>query len=51
MRGHVVLIDDAREFHESARSGYPGLEVVVGAARQYGYTASEKHDIFFLMPE
>jgi stress-induced morphogen len=51
VRGHVVLIDDAREFHDSARSGYPGPEVIVGAARQYGYLTSEKHDIFFLMPE
>ena len=51
VRGHVVLIDDAREFHDSTRSGYPGPEVVVGAARQYGYKMSEKHDIFFLVPE
>lgn len=51
VRGHVVLIDDAREFHNSARSGYPGPEVITDAVRQYGYTMSEKHDIFFLMPE
>lgn len=50
VRGHVVLIDDAREFHDSARSGYPGPEVVASAARQHGYVMSERHDIFFLMP-
>ena len=51
VRGHVVLIDDAREFHDSTRSGYPGPEVVVVAARQCGDKMSEKHDIFFLVPE
>lgn len=50
VRGHVVLVDDAREFHDSARSGYPGAEVIAAAARQYNYAMSEKHDIFFLVP-
>ena len=50
VRGHVVLIDDAREFHDSARSGYPGAEVIAAAARQHNYAVSEKHDIFFLVP-
>ena len=50
VRGHVVLVDDAREFHDSARSGYPDAEVIAAAARQYNYAMSEKHDIFFLVP-
>jgi hypothetical protein len=49
-KGHVVLIDDAREFHDSARSGYPPVEVVAAAARRHGYTMSESEDIFFLLP-
>lgn len=51
VRGHVVMIDDAREFHDPGRSGYPDAKVVIDAAREHGYKLSEKHDIFFLMPE
>jgi hypothetical protein len=51
VRGHVVMIDDAREFHRSARSGYPGPEVVADAARKDGYKMSEEYDIFFLLPQ
>jgi hypothetical protein len=50
VKGHVVLVDDAREFHNSAGSGYPGVEVVAAAARKYNYAMSEKDDIFFLIP-
>ena len=50
VRGHVVVIDDAREFHDSERSGYPAAEVVYSAADQHGYWVSEKHDVFHLLP-
>jgi hypothetical protein len=50
VHGHVVLIDDAREFRDSARSGYPRPEVVMGAAARHGYTVTEEDDIFFLLP-
>lgn len=50
VRGHVVLVDDAREFHDSARSGYPAAEVVAAAARQHNYAMAEKYDVFFLVP-
>ena len=46
-RGHVVLVDDAREFHDSARSGYPAAEVVAAAARQHDYAMAENYDVFF----
>ena len=50
VRGHVVLVDDAREFHDSARSGYPAAEIVAAAARQHNYAMAEKFDVFFLVP-
>ena len=50
VKGHVVLVDDAREFHDPARSGYPGVEVVSAAASQHNYAMSEERDIFFLVP-
>jgi stress-induced morphogen len=50
VRGHVVLIDDAQEFRDSACSGYPEVESVAAAAREYNYAMSERHGIFFLVP-
>jgi hypothetical protein len=50
VKGHVILIDDAREFRDSARTGYPGIEVVADAARKHDYSMSERDDIFFLLP-
>jgi hypothetical protein len=50
VRGHVVLIDDAREFHDSERSGYPAAEVVYLMADQHDYRVSEEHDVFHLRP-
>ena len=44
-----MLVDDAREFHNSAISGYPDPEVVSAAARQHNYAISEQNDIFFLV--
>ncbi|MHB1511147.1 MAG: class I SAM-dependent methyltransferase [Acidimicrobiales bacterium] len=49
--GHVVVIDDAREFHNSERSGYPTSEVVYSAAENHGYRVSERHDMFHLLPD
>ena len=48
VKGHVILIDDAREFHDSARSGYPAAELVAAAAREHNYAVAEKCDVFFL---
>jgi hypothetical protein len=48
--GHVVVIDDAREFHDSERSGYPAAEAIYSAAHQHGYRVSEEHDAFHLLP-
>jgi len=50
VKKHVILVDDAREFHDSARSGYPGAEVVAAAASRHNYAMSEEHDVFFLLP-
>ena len=50
VRRHVVLIDDARNFHNYDRSGYPSAQTVVDAAHRHDYVMSEKNDIFYLMP-
>ena len=50
VKGHVILIDDAREFHDSVQSGYPSVEVVAAAAHQHNYTMTESEDIFVLLP-
>jgi hypothetical protein len=49
--GHVVLIDDAREFHSPERSGYPPAEIVYSTADRHGYSVSERNDAFHLYPE
>src|SRR5204862_6536405 len=50
VKGHVILIDDAREFHDAAHSGYPGVEAIAALARQHNYRMTEIEDIFFLLP-
>lgn len=48
--GHVILIDDAREFHASTTSGYPPPQAVTSVAAKHGYVTAEQDDIFFLTP-
>jgi hypothetical protein len=51
VRGHVVLIDDARDFNHSAETGYPPATVLSDAALQHGYSITERYDIFSLIPD
>jgi len=46
--GHVVLIDDLREF--GVATGYPTLEEARSAAAEHGYTFETQHDIARLVP-
>jgi hypothetical protein len=48
---HVVLIDDARNFRDPGRTGYPGADAIGTLASRHGYLLSEKNDIFFLLPD
>lgn len=48
--GHVVLIDDAREFRNAGTTGYPPPSLIEETAVTYGYTLREEFDIFRLTP-
>lgn len=46
---HVVLIDDAREFHNPV-NGYPPTSLVEELADRHGYTLNEREDVLLLTP-
>lgn len=49
-RNHVVLVDDLREFVQSAKD-YPALEAVQKIARDNGYVMTTALDVIRLVPQ
>lgn len=44
----VIMIDDARLFHEALKTGYPTVQAVIQWADENHYSFEEKSDIFIL---